>query len=55
VVARYGLPQGLPELVAYLSGEAGYPAHFDALAPPDVLALPDARRAQVPRAYFLAT
>jgi hypothetical protein len=52
VVARYGLPQGLPELVAYLNGDAGYPVHVDPLAPPDLLALPDARRVQVPRVYF---
>jgi hypothetical protein len=55
VVARYSLPQGLPELVAYLNGDAGYLAHFDALAPPDTLLLPDTRRVQLPRAYFTAT
>lgn len=54
VVAHYGLPQGLPELVTYLNGDAGYPVHFDPLAPPETLALPDARQVHLPRVYFTA-
>ncbi|MDO7846591.1 DUF3375 family protein [Hymenobacter sp. M29] len=55
VVAQYGLPQGLPELVAYLAGETRQPAHFDPDAPTECLALPDARRVRLPKVYFTAS
>lgn len=52
VVARFGLPQGLPELVAYLAGETRQPVHFEADAPTELLLLPDAGRIRVPKVYF---
>ncbi|RTQ46029.1 DUF3375 family protein [Hymenobacter gummosus] len=56
VVARFGLPQGLPELVAYLAGETGHVAHFpDNDDQTDLLPLPDARRVRVPKVYFTAS
>ncbi len=39
VVARYGLPQGLPELVMYLAGQTRYPVHFAEASAPETILL----------------
>lgn len=55
VVAQFGLPQGLLELVAYLAGDTGHGVHFPDDDQTDVLPLPDARRVRVPKVYFTAS